>query len=844
MRLRVLALLGLVCLVAYHYCGGEPAKTSATVVATPAAITAIRNDPNRLDRVILRAAMARLRKVDIAAGDLRLEGQAVDDKKQPIAGATITLDGVRTTVSEQDGSFAFDDLAKGDYELAAERGRMYGEDTVSLDDTSDPLILTLRYGPTLVVHVVDHAGTPQLGVKIDASTIPVLTDAAGKASVRGMELGVDRVHVSKLGFASQTVRIDVGDDITRTVDKKIVLQPAAPIGGLVLDQDGKPVADARVTAQLSTWSDQADTDATGHWKLDGFGAGNVTLTAWSDVDVSRPDPPISLDGTTPRMDLVVRVDRGATIGGLVTDAAGKPLADVHVQAGASTSDSDEHGRFLIAGIDPVELVVQATTQTLGAPTQTITVKPASHTELAFVMVDSTISGTVTNGHGQPVADVTIIATGSATNATQTDEFGHFDFGGMPPGDYTLNATRASEPTSVAPEVPAHTGEHRVALVVPDEATITGRIVMNGAPVDYFGTFAAPSSEKPEGQPDPVYANDGRFSISGLRPGSFTVEVVGPAFQRLMTPNVTVTAGATIDLGDIEVTPGRKLHGRIVDGGGAPIADASIVVEQGTAIDAEVSLRNSTYGAQTAHSDATGHFEIAGLPDDLAGYTIQANAEVGVVMPRELAPADLDREVELVIAQTGSVVATIVNLKNDEQFLGRLLGSGDIGYREMTSDGQITFDHVPAGDYMMVLDYDMIVAPIAVHVAPDQVTQVSITRPDTFISLDVAIEGDTCSGITLTAAGVSRDLDFAQCDNPHHALLEHLTPGTYTVCNTSCTTIEVTPSPSRQSATIVEQPSSDEPSPSPSQAEDPIPSQGPAAEVDPPADPDEAASTAD
>jgi hypothetical protein len=139
---------------------------------------------------------------------------------------------------------------------------------------------------------------------------------------------------------------------------------------------------------------------------------------------------------------------------------------------------------------------------------------------------------------------------------------------------------------------------------------------------------------------------------------------------------------------------------------------------------------------------------------------------------------------------------------------------------------------------------------------DQATQVSIIRPDTFISLDVEIEGDTCTGITLTADGVARDLDFAQCDNAHHARLEHLTPGTYKVCNDNCTTIEVTPSPALQSTTIVETPSpalqsttivetpsSDEPSPSPSQA-DPSPSQDPAPEADPPADQDEEEPPAD
>ncbi|HEX4449392.1 MAG TPA: carboxypeptidase-like regulatory domain-containing protein [Kofleriaceae bacterium] len=859
---RVLAVLGLVGLVAYHYCGGGGGSAKSAAETTPAAATrsAVHGDPNRVELVMLRSAMARLHKVDILAGDLRLEGQAVDDKQQPIGGATITLDGVRTTVTEQDGSFAFDGLAKGTYELAGERDRLYGEDSITLDDTNDPLILTLRYGPTLTVHVVDHAGTPQVGAKIEPRQHNAqLTDADGKAVFRGMDLGDDRVDVSKRDFASQQLRIDVGDDIARTVDKKVVLQPSAPIGGLVLDQDGKPVVNARVTAQTSTpdWSDQVDTDASGHWKLDGFGAGKLTLTAWSDLDVSRSEPPITLDGTTPRMDLVVHVERGATLGGVVTDAAGKPLPQVHISAGANSTETDDHGRFLIAGIDPGALSVDASTPKLGAPTQAITMPRGGHLELEFVMVESTIGGTVTNGHGEPVAAVTVIATGTTTSATQTDEFGHFDFGGIPPGDYTLNATREHESTAVAPEVAAHTGQHRVVLVVPDEATVTGRVVMNGAPVDYFGTIAAPSTtETVHGFPDPVYANDGRFTISGLRPGAFTIVIVGPTFQRFELANIAVTAGATIDVGDVEVTPGRKLRGRVVDSSGEPVADANVVAEQGAHVDTEVSLHNSVYGAQTAHSDATGHFEIAGLPDQLEAYWIQVNTESGVAVPRQLVPADFDREVELVVTQTGSIVVTIVNIKPGDQFLGRAIGSGGQSYTDVTSDGLITIDRLAPGDYTLMLDSDMLVPPIAVHVAANQATQVSFTRPDSFITLDVAIEGERCWGVSIMAADDDRTRNFSECTDPHHALVEHVTPGRFKVCNTACTVVDVAASPQRQSVTIVGHagsdeiielpatgPASDDSSPTPSQP-DPTPSQAPAPEADPPAEADEAASTVD
>lgn len=91
---------------------------------------------------------------DLPTGALRLEGQAVDADHQPIAGATITLDGRRTAVTEADGAFAFDRLAEGSYRLAAEKNVLYTEDTVTLSASSEPAVLTLQPGATLVLHVL------------------------------------------------------------------------------------------------------------------------------------------------------------------------------------------------------------------------------------------------------------------------------------------------------------------------------------------------------------------------------------------------------------------------------------------------------------------------------------------------------------------------------------------------------------------------------------------------------------------------------------------------------------------------------------------------------------------
>src|SRR6185369_16934400 len=99
-----------------------------------------------------------------ADATLRLEGQVLDAREQPVGGALVTLGGNRSVTSEADGSFAFDDLAAGSYDLtAAHEGAFAEVQGAGLDATSDPVTLTLVRGPTLIVHVVDERGQPLAG---------------------------------------------------------------------------------------------------------------------------------------------------------------------------------------------------------------------------------------------------------------------------------------------------------------------------------------------------------------------------------------------------------------------------------------------------------------------------------------------------------------------------------------------------------------------------------------------------------------------------------------------------------------------------------------------------------
>lgn len=780
-------------------------------------------------------------------GALRLTGRLVDTQQRSIGGATITLDGTRTTTSEADGSFAFKELAPGSYQLTAEHGAAYGETAVLLDDGSDPAVIMLRVGPTLVIHVVDRTSAPVLGVKVrPLRGLDALTDRLGTVTFRGLSFGTACVDIVALGYASEHLAIDVGDDPRLTIHKKVVLQPGAPIGGIVVDQDGAPVADAWVEVASSRGSDHVGADDHGRWKLEGLGAGKLRLTASSDANRAVPDLVVPFDGTTPQLDLVIHTARGATIGGVAVDAAGKPLADVTVYASETDLDTgwasnrgvtDERGRFQVAGFAAGKAKIEAWTDTLGTPTQTVEVPRRGHVEVRLVMVESGISGVVTNLAGDPVANARVTADGPGYASDYSDASGHFDLKGVPPGDYRVIVKRDSAVDvelglADAHAVAVHSGDHHVSLVLPDAASITGRVVLNGRPVEYFGVAVA---KGPTAFPEPRVASDGRFVLGDLQPASEwpelrSIVLVGPSFQRKVIEDVLVTTGRPTDLGDIEVTAGKTVRGRVVDASGTPISGATVVVQSGDLLETEVSLRKQNDGSRGTRSDASGHFEIAGLPDDIADLQIQAqNPEHGLGLPRPLTAADLDRDIQIVLAATGSVAGSVIEDNLKATHVIRLMSLADGRERiEFTSQGEFSITQLPPGDYRAWFDSTVLaMPPVTFHIEANQTTALSFTPPSTLITVN-ATTGGPCTGVMIASPDVdvssSRAVDWVrwfECADATHAVLDNVAPGRYQMCNyrSDCTIVDIAPSPERQSVILSGppqnlQPSEEDPSSSP------------------------------
>jgi len=161
-----------------------------------------------------------------------VSGRATDSNGQPVSGARIVLEPTgRTTVSEDDGGFAFAAVPAGSYRLAGTRiGYQPTAASVVVQSGSD-VSMTLVFTPIPVlldsvrvreraagsrygVIAIDDFGNPVPGADVEFYTtgVRLRTDSLGRASTVSTVRGTFALRIRKIGFSPtfRTVRL-LGD---------------------------------------------------------------------------------------------------------------------------------------------------------------------------------------------------------------------------------------------------------------------------------------------------------------------------------------------------------------------------------------------------------------------------------------------------------------------------------------------------------------------------------------------------------------------------------------------------------------------------------------------------------
>ena len=704
-------------------------------------------------------------------GDERLRrgavvrGRLIDTEGKPVAGAELSLlrgeDSVAgflpqegsarfKTVSGPAGEIRFEHVEAG---LFLMQGRRRGFAPVTLDGIEVPAGarevdlggIRLEAGAVLAGWVTDRRGRPLAGAEVwlepDDGHIammlgafeagPVRAGPDGRFQIEDLPVRVRfSVQVQHPGYASRTV---FGVEAPPSEPLRIELQTERILTGRVVDSQGKPVAEARVTrlgemapalaadvifVGASASGPAFLTDAMGRFRVGDLEPGVLGLRVQADGYRIKTLEGIEIpeDREAPPLEIVL--ERGAVLHGRVLTAKGAPVAGTRVLvvstqapwSGFGSSITDEEGRYRLEGLGTGAHDVQFFVAHGRPMSASKTIQPGVN-ELDFTVPggDAEVTGRAVGPDGAPAPGVTLLLRPvergeeqAYTGASGLD--GSFRFTGVADGTYRLLGFGGGFARTDLPGDLLVAGRpvQGIELQLARGATLTGRI-RGLAPEEARGVQVHAESSQAGGFPDPVrLSKEGTYRIPSLSPGVWEV-IATTRDERTAKGVVTIGPGLEDASLDLQFMDSLRLSGRILLDG-APRAGALVLV----GVEDRGSLPP---GAQAEGSAATGHdgrFQIAGLHPGT--YRLLVVAEGGPVHSRTVDLAS-DQEVSIEIP-VGTISGQVVT-GDGEPVTGALISvEGSEPAFEMmfpgprvrsNEQGAFEVPHIAAGSYLLMVE---------------------------------------------------------------------------------------------------------------------------------------------
>jgi hypothetical protein len=481
------------------------------------------------------------------------------------------------------------------------------------------LVWDVDGGATIRGRITTRAGAPVADAHVTASREAKAGEKAsgggtgsrrdGRYEIRGLRAGNYQLSAaSELGTVAKTsVQLELAEGAI--VERDLVLTPedVGELAGTIVDGEGRPVADANVSAAAVKRDGNAASDpsgAAGTFEIKSMRPGEYLLMAFtrsgarlrkpgSTDDSDRGERVTIRAGQTTTVRLVVE-SLGGTITGTVVDVAGKPVGDAFITAaresdaaGATTSSAyktrwnwnekpvltSPEGSFTLTNLAPGKYAIRAYRRGGGeAIAEHIAI---GGTAKLTIEATGSIAGTVRRS-GAPPDDFAVTVRDFASGYRRREQFyrtgGVYQLAELPKGKYVLSVEATGSTGQLEVELAEGQVRTGVDLALEGLITVTGRVVEHGTttPVAGITMFArrvrgggmyAQGDERRN-----VSTDAGRFEIKNVSPGNVLVTGHGDddagyaTVQAYRQVNGSGSgAAATVDIGDVPILK-RRLRG--------------------------------------------------------------------------------------------------------------------------------------------------------------------------------------------------------------------------------------------------------------------------------------------